>query len=370
MTMTHPEPIQRIIRLTPLADVLAAIEKDVKPVAPHNGPAALGRILAADAVAASKLPAALTALRDGWALNSGDTTDAGPYAPLPLRQSPQWTNAGAALPAGTDSIAPFDAVLVETDPARIVAPVAPGEGTLPAGADARASEPLKRSGERLRASDIAAFAVAGIATVSLREPRLHLVHATRAPTTDTTAILIATAIACAGGMAIADGDELEAALHDEAADAVIAVGGTGSGRGDRSVEILAKTGRVLAHGIGLSPGETTAFGFVGSRPVLLLPGRFDAALSAWLTLGCSLLARLCAQTGDVMPRTGMLKRKVTSSIGMTEVVPVRCDGDSVEPLASGYWPAQILARADGWIVVPAASEGYPAGTIVTVRPLP
>jgi molybdopterin biosynthesis enzyme len=32
-------------------------------------------------------------------------------------------------------------------------------------------------------------------------------------------------------------------------------------------------------------------------------------------------------------------------------------------------PLTALAQADGWILVPADSEGYPPGTEVMVRPL-
>jgi molybdopterin molybdotransferase len=38
---------------------------------------------------------------------------------------------------------------------------------------------------------------------------------------------------------------------------------------------------------------------------------------------------------------------------------VRRVTDAIEPLASKYLP--LAALADGWIVVPAASEGLPAG---------
>ncbi len=65
-----------------------------------------------------------------------------------------------------------------------------------------------------------------------------------------------------------------------------------------------------------------------------------------------------------------LKRKVTSTIGMTELVPVRCAGGMAEPLASGYLSFMALAQSDGWIVVPAESEGFPAGAQVAVRPWP
>jgi molybdopterin biosynthesis enzyme len=41
-----------------------------------------------------------------------------------------------------------------------------------------------------------------------------------------------------------------------------------------------------------------------------------------------------------------------------------------EPLGSGYLSLTSLARSDGWIVVPADSEGFAAGTPVVVHPWP
>ena len=65
-----------------------------------------------------------------------------------------------------------------------------------------------------------------------------------------------------------------------------------------------------------------------------------------------------------------LKRKVTSTIGLAELVPVNCAAGVAEPLASGYLSLESLARSDGWIVVPAESEGFAAGTPVAVRSWP
>jgi molybdopterin biosynthesis enzyme len=163
---------------------------------------------------------------------------------------------------------------------------------------------------------------------------------------------------------------LEAALGDAESDAVIAVGGTGGGRRDAAVHTLARLGRVEAHGIAISPGETAAFGFAGERPVLLVPGRLDAALAVWLLIGRCLVAKLAGGTVEETAAMLPLKRKVTSTIGMTELVPVRCSGGMAEPLGSGYLSLTALARSDGWIVVPADSEGSPAGTQVAVTPWP
>ncbi len=65
-----------------------------------------------------------------------------------------------------------------------------------------------------------------------------------------------------------------------------------------------------------------------------------------------------------------LARKVTSTVGLAEVVPVRRDDGKAEPLASKYLPLSSLTRSDGWILVPAESEGYSAGAQVQVRPWP
>jgi molybdopterin molybdotransferase len=65
-----------------------------------------------------------------------------------------------------------------------------------------------------------------------------------------------------------------------------------------------------------------------------------------------------------------LKRKVTSTIGLSEVIPVNCAGGMAEPLASGYLSFTVLARSDGWIVIPADSEGFAAGTPVAIYPWP
>jgi molybdopterin molybdotransferase len=62
-----------------------------------------------------------------------------------------------------------------------------------------------------------------------------------------------------------------------------------------------------------------------------------------------------------------LSRKVVSSIGRLELARVRASGDGAQPIATAE--GRILAtavRADGFLLVPEHSEGYPAGTMVDV----
>jgi molybdopterin biosynthesis enzyme len=374
--MAVDSSIQRITRLTPLSAILALIDARVGAVAPQKSAVALtlGCTLAEDVVV-SKLPPVSIALRDGFAVEAGAIADAGPYSPVPLASKPQRVDAGEPLPDGTDAVAPFDAVNARVDRDEAVAAVSPGEGALPAGGDCTPRTPLRRAGESVRAIDIAVIAATGVAEVTVRSPCIRIARGSAAndPPIDIAREMLAHAVTASGCTVRErqrEGEGLDRALADESADAVIALGGTGSGRRDAAVKTLARLGQVEAHGIAVSPGETAAFGFAGAKPVLLVPGRLDAALAIWLLMGRYLVAKLAGGSIADMPVTLPLKRKVTSTIGLTELVPVSCAGGVAEPLASGYLSLESLARSDGWIVVPAESEGFAAGTPVAVRAWP
>jgi molybdopterin biosynthesis enzyme len=333
-------------------------------------------VLAADLNAPAARPAAATALCDGWAVASDDTLDAGGYAPAVLSLPPRRVDAGAPLPAGYDAVAPLDVIVLRGGAAEALASVAPGEGVLAAGADVQAGLPLRLAGERLRIIDSALLAAAGLQRAAVRAPRIRLVRACSGePSIGGGYGWLANALAAAGASVVTDAegdvppDQMEAAFHHEASDAILVVGGTGCGTPDTSVLALKQSGRVAFHGVGLLPGETAAFGTVAARSVLLLPSRIDAMLAAWLALGRPWLMRLAGARDDDRIGMAQLLRKVTSPLGIAEIVPVRRQGSDAEPLASGYLSLAALARADGWLLVPPESEGYPAGAQVPVRPL-
>jgi molybdopterin molybdotransferase len=366
--------MQRIARLTPLEAVLARIDALVGPVAPREvaPAAAIGRVLASDAIVAAR-PGVALALRDGWAVDSALTQDASPYAPVLLPSAIQ-IDAGAVMPEGADAVAEIDGVVVRDGRPEAIVAVTAGEGVLPAGADADGATALRQEGQTLHAAAAAALAAAQVSRVRIREPRLRVVRTRPGdPIIDAAAALLVRVIAAAGGVVLddgADGVGLAQALRREDADAVVAIGGTGSGRDDASVATLARLGRVEAHGIALSPGVTAAFGMLGARPVLLLPGRLDGALAVWLLLGERMLARLTARRAEPPAVMARLTRKVASNLGLAELIPVRLRDGQAEPLGSGYLPLQTIAKADGWILVAADCEGHPAGTPVMVRPWP
>src|SRR5262249_58402729 len=146
------------------------------------------------------------------------------------------------------AVARPEAVGVREGAAQALGPVTPGEGVLPASADVAAGATLLAAGRSLGGVEIAILTAAGVTHVRVRAPRLRLVRA--APTGDAVidAVIacIVNAIALEGGISFtAAQDDLAEALADAAGDAVIVVGGTGSGRPRTTVRTVASIGEVL-----------------------------------------------------------------------------------------------------------------------------
>ena len=347
------EDRQRIDRLTPLDDVLARIARLVEPVRPCEvrTAAAWGATLAEDLVAGER-PAMALALIDGFAVRADATIDASGYAPALLADA-EPIDAGEPMPPGSDAVAPLETVALRDGVAEIMAPVAPGDGVLHPGIDAGPREVVQRAGARLRASDAAAIQALGIGSVVVRRPLL-LFRCARAhhdPIADAIMAWLGRAVTADGGepLSVGAGAPMQALLSEKDADGFVVVGGTGSGRDDDAVKALSRIGSVEIHGIAISPGETTAFGTANGRPVLLLPGRLDAAIAAWLTVGRGLLAQLRSGSDEEPGSPATLARKVASAVGLSELVLVRLTAEGAVPLAAKYLPLTAFAHAHGWI---------------------
>lgn len=364
--------LQRIDRLTPLAEAIVKLKAITKPVAliELDIGESMGLALAADLKSPRSIPDVAIALRDGWAVRADAFAGAEPYAPLPLEPAPMWIDAGNKLPDGTDSIAPLEAVSFAGGAAQAVAQIFPGENVLQPGDFAREGAVLRAKGLRLRATDIATATLGGVIRATIRKPRIALLRGGERDVSATLRFLAQTIAGQGGSAEIVDAAFGKFAAGNSEYDAVIAAGGTGSGKNDGAVVTLAARGKVAVHGIAIAPGETSAIGELRGKPIVLVPGRFDAALAAWLVLGRPLLDALAAADESEASTPVTLSSKIASAPGITEVVPLRCDKDKARPLATGVLSLEAISNADGWVLVPPESEGFAEGTIVAMRPLP
>jgi molybdopterin molybdotransferase len=365
--MTSPQRLPA--SLTPLEAALAGLLRNLAPVPPVELPfaEALGGVAAETHVFAAVPPCNIAAA-DGWALRARDLVGASSYTPLPLTKAPVWVEAGDAIPAGCDCVVDSDAVELSGPMVQVLAEAIPGQGVRRIGGDITAGS-FVAGGQPVRALDALVARAAGLQRLRVCRPRLRVINVPSTSGQGTTAELIAeTARATGAEVALTeaagrDTASIAAALVTEGCDLLIAIGGSGVGRSDATVAALAQRGEVIAHGIALQPGRTSAVGRIGTIPVIVLPGAPDQALAAWWTLALPALDRLCGR----LPRTPLtlpLARKVASLVGIAEIVLLARTGAAWMPLAVGEMPLATIARADGWLAISGGSEGHAAGTPV------
>jgi molybdopterin molybdotransferase len=178
-----------------------------------------------------------------------------------------------------------------------------------------------------------------------------------------------------------DRERLRTAIRSaaDAADAVFISGGSSTGPEDHAPDLVAHLGELAVHGVALRPASPTGLGFLASEatrgatppevPVVLLPGNPVSCFCAYDFFGGRILRRLGGRPVGWPYRAiaAPLAHKLASVVGRVDYARVRIESGAVEPLSiSGASILSSTTRADGFVVVPADLEGYPAGASVTV----
>ncbi len=352
--------------------------------------AAAGRVLAAPLAAPADVPPAECAARDGFAGRAGDTLGGSDYDPAVLTLADAGDPlapgsaaplvAGAALPPGADAVLPFEQGQAKGRRVEIFAPVAAGAGIVRRAQQARAGAVLLDQGHVLQPKDIGLLIALGIERVRVvRRPRVALVvaapKAAVGPARDANEPMLQRLIARDGGMvaALATGVAGQAAMAAgmaaPEADLILVAGRSGTGGDDVAPAALAERGRLAIHGIALRPGGSTGIGEIRGVPVILLPGEPLACLCAYEMFAGRLL-RLCGGRDPDLPHRrceGELQGKIVSTIGFVEVWQVQLSGRIAKPLAAPEEGGLAAAlRANGFVIVPAALEGWAPGARVRV----
>ncbi len=326
------------------------------------------------------MPSEVIALRDGFAVAALETIGASAYAPAFALTSPPWVACGDALPPSTDAILPSHAVQYSNLPVEILAQAAPGDGVRRQGDDFRLGAEIIAAGEKLTPIHFALLRALGVTSVSVRTPQVKILVRRDPPQGDFIGPVLrglARALGASSETDAVDMNDIKAfsqTLTNIDADLIISVGGTGFGEYDHAADALRQSGSLLIHGLALHAGETGGCGSIAksgssdATPVILAPGRFEAAFAIWLSLArpclCQMMKAAPKRLGAALP----LSRKITSNPGIADIVLLRhitIDAKIFwEPLASGDLPWHALAQAEAWHIVPPESEGYPAGHLM------
>ena len=340
--------------------------------------AALGRVLAEPVTFGVDRPPFDLAFIDGYALQADATLGATAYNPLSLPLVPSGEAAathfaaaccaGAPLPPGADAVLPTDAVEARAGMVEVSEPATRGAGVARRGGTARRGEITLPAGRWLGPMQIALATSAGAKIVKLaKRPVVDLwLAGAKLPGVDALATAISALVARDGGIAHCS---VGGALNGDG-DALVMVGRSGWGDDDNSIpHLLAQGGKLDHHGVAFAPGGSIGFGWLGPRPVILIPGDPYAALAAYEVFVGRLVRRLAGRPASFARsvRRCRLVGKIASPVGVAEFAPVIVDGDSATLVAIAPSDGLVgLARADGFVLVPPGLEGFAEGTEVEV----
>jgi len=149
---------------------------------------------------------------------------------------------------------------------------------------------------------------------------------------------------------------------------VVISGGSSVGERDLLASVLDGMGEVIFHGIAVKPGKPTLLALVEGKPVLGMPGYPTSCLTNGYGLLVPMLRKIARlPDGEREPLRVPLARRVTSTIGRHQFLPVKLSKGQAVPVFKGSGAITSMADADGYIEIPANVDLLERGEVVEVK---
>jgi len=370
-------------------------------------PQTLGRVLATDQISAWDLPMWDNSAMDGYAVRArdchkGSVLQVRGYLPAG-RAATQSLAAGTAtkiltgapIPAGADSVVPFEVAEVQGDAVRLLVQPLVGDHIREQGSDLHAGDCVLNAGTSLGPAEIAILASLARTSVPVtRRPRVAILStgdellAPGEPLQpgrifDSNGPALAAAVRNAGGrpiiLPIAGDDpatlrqQLQEGLQ---ADVLVTSAGVSTGDRDLVREVLQDLGaKEVFWKVDIQPGRPMAFAVTDRCCVFSLPGNPVAALLTFELLVRPALRRMVGRYRPIeVTRRAILGEAVQPRSDRMTLRRVRLkqSDDQLVAMSSGQQATgfvRTLSRADGIALIPSGTDTLPAGTVVDVHPL-
>ncbi len=416
-TPLSERPGGAVERMLGVDEALARMLGAFAPLPPVETPIldALGMTLAEDVRADEPIPPFRNSAMDGYAVRAIDTRDATFAAGVRLRvvgmaaaggapggrvneRTAIRIMTGAPLPDGADAVVRFE----ETDDGRgatddavsIFHPAAAGDNVRDAGEDVPAGSVVLAAGRRLRAADIGLLASVNRRAVRVRPRPIVAILSTgnevvepgeplrigqiRNSNSYTLAAMAREWGAAARllGIAVDRADALTERLADASdADLIVTSGGVSVGDFDLVKDVLRQHGEVGIWQVRMKPGKPLAFGAIGGKPLLGLPGNPVAAAVSFLIFGRPAVARMMDQPNSLPCLMATIVEPIDNRGMRRHYVRVRLEervGDVpiARPVAGqGAGVLSGLANADALLIVPEEIERAEPGMRFAAIPL-
>ena len=365
----------------------------------------LGRITAEPVTARLSSPFYHSSAMDGYAVKYQETFGASETSPKKLKLGEQtvYIDTGDPMPDGFNAVIMIEDVNVircqvlgvryqEDEFIEITEPATPWQNVRVIGEDIVATELILPENHRIRPVDVGAMIAGGHIDINVRrKPKVVIIptgteivepgtNLKKGDIIEYNSRVLGGLVSEWGGEAVRfrivpdNLEELKDAILEahNAGDMVVVNAGASAGSEDFTSRAISETGEVILHGVSIKPGKPVIIGVVKNKPVLGIPGY---PVSAFITFNLFAKPVIYRWQGIEMEPPEILRaalsRQVASTLGQEEFLRVKIGkvGDKfiATPVSRGAGVLMSLVRADGFVRIPAMSEGIGAGSEVDVE---
>ncbi len=359
-----------------------------------------GRVLAEAVTADRDYPALRRSLRDGFAVHASELPGtlrirgevrAGKRSQARLLQGEALEiMTGAPVPEGADAVVMIEHVTRNGDQVKIDRTAEVDQFINPQGAEARRGAPLIAAGTAIDASHIATLAMTGHTSVTVfRKPQVAILatgdeivalEETPAPhqVRNSNSFMLSSLVRSAGGVpfilpvAADTPDALRPLLAKGLEhDMLIVSGGVSAGKYDLVKPTLRQLGTEFHfEKVRVQPGQPTAFGICGGKPVFGLPGNPGSSLITFQLFAKPAIELLAGNDDPLLP---LLSAKFEAPFrhkpGLTRFLPARLSSDG-QKLRHIPWQGSsdipALAKANVFLVADHERESWEIGDSIRV----
>ena len=279
-----------------------------------------GRIFAEDVRALHDLPLFNRASMDGYAVRSRDTASASAAMPVRLtivgklfpadassarkilKGECIYTSTGAPLPESADAVAQVERTRLADGAIEVVRPLTANENVSVRGQEVKEGEKVFEQGEVVAPQNIGMLLSLGIRRVRVvRKPRVEIISVgdelteahqeSQERLVNDHAYIVSELLGQLGaeprisGIVPDDPERIKAKISDalETADIVVTIAGSSVGAKDFVPDVVESLGKIMFHGIAMTPGKVTGVAVANGKPVMMLPGYLMSVLAGFYT---------------------------------------------------------------------------------------
>jgi putative molybdopterin biosynthesis protein len=399
---------------TPLKDALRewfdnAIAKNILPLEGETVKAgdSLGRVTAEAVFAKISAPFYHSSAMDGYAVRFVDTFGSTESLPKRLRVGDEaiYVDTGNPIPDGFNAVIMIEDVNIvkKEDKGQgaegnvyeyieIIQSATPWQHVRVIGEDVVSSELILPENHEIRPIDIGAVISGGHVDIRVRrKPRVAIIptgselvdpgsELKKGNIIEYNSIILSSLVRQWGAEAVRfkpvpdDLDHIKQSILDgcDKSDVIIVNAGSSAGSEDFTAQAIAELGKIILHGVNIKPGKPVILGWVDTKPVIGIPGY---PVSTYITFNLFAKKLIYHLQGLDVPEPDIIRarlsRQIASSLGQEEFLRVKVGkvGDNViaSPVSRGAGVLMSLVRADGFVRIPAMSEGLAAGADVEVE---